>query len=60
MSYKDTFRLVWINAHAECIRFAFGRFFERDPKRAIEHVNAKLAEASRREGRIIHYVQSTL
>ena len=49
MSDQDTYRGVWARARAECIRLAFGKYLERDPKAALEHVNDKLAEASRLE-----------
>jgi len=49
MSDKDTYRGVWIKVRAECIRAAFDRYLAREPEKAIEHINDKLAWASRLE-----------
>ena len=49
MSDRDSYRGVWAKARAITIRLAFGKYLERDPKAELEHVNDKLAEASRLE-----------
>jgi len=42
-------RLYWANLRAQVIRAAFDRYLAREPEKAREYVNAKLAEASRLE-----------
>ena len=49
MTDKESYFGVWAREKALTIRLAFGKYLERDPRKALEHVNVKLAEASRME-----------
>ena len=49
MSDKDTYRGVFTKWRHECIRAAFARYLEREPRKAQEYINIRLAEASRME-----------
>ena len=52
MTDKESYFGVWVREKALTIRLAFAKLYDRDPRKAIEHVNERLAEASRMEENI--------